>query len=100
MTASSPDGLVPQVVFACVRNGGRSVISRVLTEHYAGGRVRALSAEPNPASTSTPKSPTSSKDSGWTPLESSPNCSPARPSPPATSPSPSAAAKSAPTSPA
>ena len=25
----------PQVVFACVRNGGRSVISRVLTEHYA-----------------------------------------------------------------
>ena len=25
----------PQVVFGCVRNGGRSVISRVLTEHYA-----------------------------------------------------------------
>ena len=24
---------VPQLVFACVRNGGRSVISRVLTEH-------------------------------------------------------------------
>jgi arsenate reductase len=48
MTASSPDGLVPQVVFACVRNGGRSVISRVLTEHYAGGRVRALSAGTQP----------------------------------------------------
>ena len=34
----------PQVVFACVRNGGRSVASRVLTEHYAQGRVVALSA--------------------------------------------------------
>jgi arsenate reductase len=39
---------VPQVVFACVRNGGRSVASRVLTEHYAGGRVRALSAGTQP----------------------------------------------------
>ena len=38
----------PQVVFACVRNGGRSVISRVLTEHYAGGRVVALSAGTHP----------------------------------------------------
>lgn len=39
---------VPQVVFACVRNGGRSVIGRVLTEHYARGRVRALSAGTRP----------------------------------------------------
>lgn len=39
---------VPQVVFACVRNGGRSVISRVLTEHYAAGRVVALSAGTQP----------------------------------------------------
>lgn len=39
---------VPQVVFACVRNGGRSVIGRVLTEHYAGGRVRAESAGTQP----------------------------------------------------
>jgi|tagenome__1003787_1003787.scaffolds.fasta_scaffold20980421_6 arsenate reductase len=39
---------IPQVVFACVRNGGRSVISRVLTEHYADGRVRALSAGTQP----------------------------------------------------
>lgn len=38
----------PQVVFACVRNGGRSVIARVLTEHYAGGRVTALSAGTQP----------------------------------------------------
>ena len=38
----------PQIVFACVRNGGRSVISRVLAEHYAGGRVVALSAGTQP----------------------------------------------------
>lgn len=39
---------VPQVVFACIRNGGRSVASRVLAEHYAGGRVVALSAGTQP----------------------------------------------------
>jgi arsenate reductase (thioredoxin) len=38
----------PQVVFACVRNGGRSVVSRVLTEHYARGAVTALSAGTQP----------------------------------------------------
>lgn len=45
---TTPGDDVPQVVFACVRNGGRSVISRVLTELYAGGRVRALSAGTQP----------------------------------------------------
>ena len=39
---------VPQVVYACVRNGGRSVASRVLTEYYAGDRVTALSAGTQP----------------------------------------------------
>ena len=39
---------IPQVVFACVRNGGRSVISRVLTEYYAQGHVTALSAGTQP----------------------------------------------------
>jgi protein-tyrosine-phosphatase len=47
MTITEPDTR-PQVVFACVRNGGRSVISRVLTEHYGGGRVSALSAGTQP----------------------------------------------------
>ena len=42
------DPPTPQVVFACVRNGGRSVAARVLTEHYAAGRVRALSAGTQP----------------------------------------------------
>ena len=45
---TTTDQEAPQVVFACVRNGGRSVISRVLTEHYAGGRVVALSAGTQP----------------------------------------------------
>jgi arsenate reductase (thioredoxin) len=40
--------VTPQVVFACVRNGGRSVVARVLTEHYAGDRVTALSAGTQP----------------------------------------------------
>ena len=38
----------PQVVFACRKNGGRSVISRLLTEHYAGGAVTAVSAGTEP----------------------------------------------------
>jgi protein-tyrosine-phosphatase len=40
--------MTPQVVFACRKNGGRSVISRMLTEHYAGDRVVALSAGTEP----------------------------------------------------
>ena len=47
-TTMSRHAHTPQVVFACVRNGGRSVISRVLAEHYAGGRVAALSAGTQP----------------------------------------------------
>ena len=47
-TSGGADPSAPQVVFACVRNGGRSVISRVLAEHYARGRVVALSAGTQP----------------------------------------------------
>jgi protein-tyrosine-phosphatase len=46
---------VPTVVFACVRNGGRSVAARVLTEHYAGGQVVALSAGTQPGETIHPE---------------------------------------------
>lgn len=38
----------PQVVFACRANGGRSVASRLLTEHYARGAVVAVSAGTEP----------------------------------------------------
>ncbi len=47
MTLPDP-GRPPQVVFACRANGGRSVASRLLTEHYARGRVVALSAGTEP----------------------------------------------------
>lgn len=39
---------VPQVVFACRANGGRSVASRLLTEYYGEGRLVALSAGTEP----------------------------------------------------
>ena len=48
MTEPVAHARTPQVVFACVRNGGRSVIARVLTEHYARGRITALSAGTQP----------------------------------------------------
>ncbi|MFZ2013445.1 MAG: hypothetical protein WAV00_06460, partial [Nocardioides sp.] len=51
-TPASPEEGTPDhrlvVVYACRANGGRSVISRLLTEHYAGGRVVALSAGTEP----------------------------------------------------
>ncbi|WP_447644194.1 arsenate-mycothiol transferase ArsC [Nocardioides zeae] len=47
-TPTTPDTHTPQVVFACRANGGRSVASRLLTEHYAGGRVVAISAGTEP----------------------------------------------------
>ena len=39
----------PVVLFACIHNSGRSVATRLLTEHYAKGAVEARSAgsEPN-----------------------------------------------------
>lgn len=47
-TTGAPAEHVPTVVFACRANGGRSVASRLLTEHYAHGRVTALSAGTEP----------------------------------------------------
>ena len=38
----------PVVLFACIHNSGRSVAARVLTEHYAQGRVDARSAGSEP----------------------------------------------------
>ena len=38
----------PVVLFACIHNSGRSVAARVLTEHYAAGRVQARSAGSEP----------------------------------------------------
>ena len=38
----------PVILFACVHNSGRSVAARVLAEHYANGRVHAISAGSEP----------------------------------------------------
>jgi arsenate reductase len=48
VSKGSSDGRVPQVVFVCRANGGRSVASRLLTEHYARGRVVAVSGGTEP----------------------------------------------------
>ncbi|TAN31318.1 MAG: arsenate reductase ArsC [Actinomycetota bacterium] len=39
---------VPEVLFVCIHNAGRSVAASVLLEHYAQGRVRVSSAGSNP----------------------------------------------------
>ena len=67
----------PQVVFACVRNGGRSVTARVLAEHYAGdAAITALSAGTQPGEHIHPEvADASCSDSAWTPPASTPHCS-------------------------
>ncbi len=43
-------GQVPVVLFACIHNSGRSVAAKILTEHYAAGRVEVRSAGSEPGS--------------------------------------------------
>ncbi len=40
---------VPEVLFVCVHNAGRSQMAAALLEHYAGGRVHVRSAGSTPA---------------------------------------------------
>ena len=40
---------VPEVLFVCVHNAGRSQIAAALLQHHAGGRVRVTSAGSTPA---------------------------------------------------
>jgi len=55
VTGSARDAAtVPEILFVCVRNAGRSIAAAVLTEHYAKGRVRARSAGSEPGSEVTP----------------------------------------------
>ena len=41
---------VPEVLFVCVHNAGRSIAAAVLTDHYAQGRVHVRSAGSQPGS--------------------------------------------------
>ncbi|HKB29366.1 MAG TPA: arsenate reductase ArsC [Streptosporangiaceae bacterium] len=41
---------IPEVLFVCVHNAGRSQMAAALLDHHAGGRVRVRSAGSAPAS--------------------------------------------------
>lgn len=41
---------IPEVLFVCVHNAGRSVAASLLLDHYAAGRVKVSSAGSNPGS--------------------------------------------------
>ncbi len=45
----------PVVLFACIHNSGRSVAAKVLTEHFAKGRVDVRSAGSEPGSNVNPQ---------------------------------------------
>ena len=44
MTSAEPGDLVPEVLFVCVHNAGRSQMAAALLDHHANGRVRVRSA--------------------------------------------------------
>lgn len=44
-----PDAAVPEVLFVCVHNAGRSQMAAALLDHRAAGRVRVRSAGSAPA---------------------------------------------------
>ena len=46
---ASGDSDVPEVLFVCVHNAGRSQMAAALLEHHAGGRVRVRSAGTEPS---------------------------------------------------
>lgn len=41
---------IPEVLFVCVHNAGRSVAASVLLDHYGAGKVKVSSAGSNPGS--------------------------------------------------
>lgn len=50
MSAAPDVSSVPEVLFVCIHNAGRSIAAAVLTDHYAQGRVRVRSAGSQPGS--------------------------------------------------
>lgn len=48
------DGRVPEVLFVCVHNAGRSQMAATLLDHRSGGRVHVRSAGSDPAETINP----------------------------------------------
>ncbi len=54
-SSTEPVGSVPVVLYACIHNCGRSVAAKVLTEHYAAGRVEVRSAGSEPGTSVNPE---------------------------------------------
>ena len=52
--AETPTDVVPEVLFVCVHNAGRSQMAAALLAHHAGGRVVVRSAGSAPAQTVNP----------------------------------------------
>ena len=50
-----PTARRPVVLYACIHNSGRSVAAKVLTEHYAAGRVEVRSAGSEPGTSVNPQ---------------------------------------------
>jgi arsenate reductase len=53
--ATNQTSTVPVVLYACIHNSGRSVAAKVLTEHYAAGRVEVRSAGSEPGTSINPE---------------------------------------------
>jgi protein-tyrosine-phosphatase len=45
---------IPEVLYVCIHNAGRSIAAAVLTEHYAQGRIRVRSAGSQPGTAVNP----------------------------------------------
>jgi protein-tyrosine-phosphatase len=58
---------VPEILYVCVHNAGRSVAAAVLTEHYAHGRVHVRSAGSQPGSEVNPAVATVLRERGLDP---------------------------------
>ena len=52
--AETPDNHIPEVLFVCVHNAGRSQMAAALLAHHAAGRVAVRSAGSAPADTINP----------------------------------------------
>ena len=64
---------VPEVLFVCVHNAGRSQMAAALLDHYADGRVHVRSAGSAPATELNPDVVAAMGELGWTSARSSPS---------------------------
>ena len=75
---------MPEVLFVCVHNAGRSQMAAALLDHYAQGRVRVRSAGSEPADQVNPAVVVAMAELGIDVSGRSPSRSPTRPCAPPT----------------